>query len=286
MDPSTLDPFSIITWLIAGGALGGIAEYLRQIAYRGKGLVTNDHELHAVPVILLLLASAVIGLSGAIAIQFIFILLQSFKDENTASNIIFLFSISVAAGFGARSILPLLTKKLEKKIEGADEKATEAGQTATAAKDEAQEAWFFAKIMTALSPVATESERQWGIEELTARLQNVPTHRSYVLWLGRLYRARKDYQSAINVLDDFLRRKEQKNERDKDYADVLYNKACYYAVLWEDTTDETKKGQYKKIALDSLSTSIVISPENKIDAISDPDFKKLKELEEFKQMPE
>ena len=136
MDPN-LDPISIFLLLSAGGALGGIAEYLRQIAYRGKGLVTNDHELRSRPVIVLVLTSAVIGLSGAIAIQFIFVLLSSFSAANTAKNIVFLFSISVAAGFGSRRILPLLTERLKKQIEGATEKATEAGQKAAEADQKA-----------------------------------------------------------------------------------------------------------------------------------------------------
>ena len=283
MNPLPLDPFSIIAWLTAGGALGGAAEYVRQIVYRDKALRSNSDALSLWPFLVLLLFSAVVGLSGAIAIQFIFVLLQSFKADNTNTNILFLFSISVAAGFGARHILPLLTERLKQQVTGIDQKATDAQREAMEAIDEVREAQFVIHLMHALSPNATASERHEAIEELAPRVQDDPTNRLNTILLGRLYRARKDYQSAINVLDNFLRHKEQQGEsRDEDYAAALYNKACYYTLWWDETNDE----RHKDLALESLSASIEIWPENKNDAKSDPDFKPFEEVEEFNRMVE
>ena len=281
MDPN-LDAFSIFLLVSFGGAIGGTAEYLRQIAYRNRVWVTNSDEVSSVPVMLLLLASAIIGLSGAIAIQFIFVLLGSFSAANTAKNIVFLFSISVAAGFGARIILPRLTERLKKQIEGTDQKATKADQKAMAATDEVREARFVIHLNHALSPNATESERQEAIEQLTARVPSDPTSRLNTILLARLYRARKNYKSAIRVLDNFLQRKEQKGERDdKDYADVLYNKACYYALSYGETDEPAKKEEYKQAVLESLARSSEISEENKIDARTDSDFDPLRGDGEF-----
>lgn len=281
MDPPPLDPFTIISWLIAGGALGGGAEYLRQIVYRRGALATNSDELSLWPALGLMLISAVIGLSGAIAIQFIFVLLQSFKDDNTTTNILFLFSISVAAGFGARHLLPQLTEGLKKKIEGFDQKVMKVDEKTKEMTNELHEARFTLHLTHALSPSATESERREAIEILTKRIPSDPMNRLNTILLGRLHRAQKNYQSAIDVLDNFLRRKEGKGERDKDYEDVSYNMACYYALLHAEAEDEARKEEYKNNALKSLARSFEKSDENKINARTDSDFDSLRNYEDF-----
>jgi hypothetical protein len=87
-----LDPILLLVIVACGGAFGGLCD-------------------------LLAIISAGIGAAGAIALQFIFVLLQSFKSAGTTPNIVFLFSISVAAGFGAKRLLPIMTSRLERQIQ-------------------------------------------------------------------------------------------------------------------------------------------------------------------------
>ena len=99
-----------------------------------------------------------------------------------------------------------------------------------------------------------------------------------------MYKLQKNYQSAIKICDDFLEHKKLASELDKDYADVLYNKACYYALLYDETDEATKKEECKKASLASLSRSIEISPDNKTDAETDQDFNALRSLPEFRDL--
>lgn len=304
MEPETLDIFFILAWVTFGGALGGIAEYLRQIKYRDQALRTNSDVISPSPFILLLLFSTVIGVAGAIAFQFILILLKSYRDANTPENILFFFAVSVAAGFGARHLLPQITEKLGEQVknltaetheareqvknlqtetkelaQGTENLAKQAEKAASRAEGAArrgEEAMITTRVLHALTPTVLPGDKKRCIEELTKFLEDEPKHRRFVIYRGRLYRALGDYTTAISTLDKYLNLKTQEGEYDEHYADVLYNKACYYSLLCGETEEESKKEEYKKLAFESLSTSIDISPENKNDARIDPDFEPLR----------
>lgn len=276
----TLDAYSIFLLLCVGGAIGGIAEYLRQIVYRNKELATNSDKLLLRPAVVLLFSSAIIGLSGALALQFILIWLNAFQDTNDAKTIVFLVSISVAAGFGARILLPEITerlrdqiKKLRAETDKSTTKAEEAAEKAEVAATEAKKAATITRAVAALTPETPIGDKKSTIKELMPIREKEPKNRVVVILIGRLYRRLKDYPTAISVLDNFLKLKEKDGEEDKDYADALYNKACYYALLY----DDTKKEEYKNMALKSLARSIEISEENEDDAKSDPDFDNLRD---------
>lgn len=307
--PADLSTSAVITLISIGGALGGSAEYLRQIAYKDEKLITNGNELLLRPAIILWLSSAAIGVSGAIAFQLIIYMLNAFDDKSTPGNIVYLLSVSVAAGFGARILLPEITerlrdqvKKLRTETDGLAQQTNEARdlldnlRTETdeliketrLAIEESGEARIVSRALNSLLDSGKESERRWCREELTKRVQSNPTNRSYVIPLGRLHRSYKDLKSGLRVLDDFLQSKEQKGERDGDYADVLYNKACYLVLSSEDAKDETEKKGFLKMGLECLSTSIGLRPENKEDARTEEDFDALRPYahDEFNQMVE
>lgn len=93
--------------------------------------------------------------------------------------------------------------------------------------------------------------------------------------------ADNDLGSALAALDRFLKAKAERGESDdKDYADALYNRACYKLKLWE----STKREEYKHQAYEDLKRSIEISPENKVDAQNDEDLKPLREEGMFKAL--
>lgn len=288
---NTLDIFDIIMWVSIGGALGGTAEYLRQIAYRDNEWRTNSDATSLGPGILLALFSAAIGVSGAIGFQFVLILLKSYRDTNTAENILFFLAVSVAAGFGARRLLPAMSESLEGKIkhvkeetDRVDEKATEATEEAreaerraTVAAQEAHKAMITTRAIGALISGAPDGDKKLSIVGLTPLVEKEQRNRHLVIILGRLHRALEDYPTAISVLDKFLNLKEREEEYDKDYADVLYNKACYQALLYNEAEEVAEKEEYKRTALETLARSIELSPENKGDAENDPDLTPLED---------
>ena len=90
--------------------------------------------------------------------------------------------------------------------------------------------------MLTLRPDSPADEVNAGIHRLEIILRESEKHpatvqeRTETIWLGRLYKRQKKYSAAIQWLDRFLKRKEAQQELDKDYADVLYNKACYLTL--------------------------------------------------------
>lgn len=106
------------------------------------------------------------------------------------------------------------------------------------------------------------------IDELNLRFAQNPIHRMLTVVLGRLYKARGDYPSAIDVLSKFLNKKRLNKELDKDFADVLYNLACYVCLMNVEAPDE----RLMDAIIDALREAIQISPANRNTARTDPDF--------------
>jgi hypothetical protein len=277
-ESSGLGPLIIIGIVCSGGAIGGFCDVLNGLQYTSGKFKTNNEDIisnqHRV---ILLTIGSIIGSAGAISIQFVFILLQSFKDVNTTQNIIFLFSISIAAGFGARRILPSLTDRLERQIQEAKEDAKEAKQEA---KGASQNLDLLRRYMIAMRPDASQSERDWALSYLRSRMKEAPLDRETIILIGRLLRVMGRYEDAINELNGFIGAKERVNQKDKDYADVLYNISCYQSLMYADT----KNSEWKIISLENLSHSIKISPNKAKDAQKDSDFDSIREDAQFKKI--
>jgi tetratricopeptide (TPR) repeat protein len=133
------------------------------------------------------------------------------------------------------------------------------------------EASDFAGVISTLGLGGTDSEVEESIQRLRVLLSQMdsgpPTkdERTETIWIGRLYKKNNNFSEAIKWFDRFLKRKDASGERDKDYADVLYNKACYLSL----------NGQLDD-ALRCLGESISLSPINKQDARGDSDFDPLR----------
>lgn len=84
---------------------------------------------------------------------------------------------------------------------------------------------------------------------------------------------------AISVLNKFLQTKN--GEVDKDYADALYNRASYHL-----TQSLEGDPQAKDLAYRDLKASIDLRPENKFEALQDPDFEPVARDPEFRKIVE
>jgi tetratricopeptide (TPR) repeat protein len=116
--------------------------------------------------------------------------------------------------------------------------------------------------------------------ELESYLKSHPTDRRSAIILARICRADKELGRAIAPLDRFLKAKADLQQCDKDYADALYNRACYNLLLSQSTRD----AKYKDQAYEDVTKSLEISPPNQVDAQSDEDFKPLWQEERFKAL--
>lgn len=152
-----------------------------------------------------------------------------------------------------------------------------------------QEAIFHGQL--ALTPNCVPTERFSGINSLREILQGNSKDRSATILLARIYRheGANELDISIETLSRFLGLKEEAKEYDKDYADVLYNRACYYTVKSEYIRTSAYTGEklvpvdeLKRRAIEDLKRSIELSKENRIDARLDGDFEAIRQDPEFR----
>lgn len=272
-DLPVLTVWGVLGWCAVGGALGGLLDCFRRLKFGAGGFTLDEAGVGFWALMKLSVLAGALGIGGALAVQLILLAAKQFSNDASVANQLFIFTLSLVSGFGARNILPMITRKLEREI---DEVRRESHETS----EDVKEVITFSKVMESLKPDAPASERAWGISELSKYAQEAPTNRTFAILLGRLHRANQDLQAGINALDNFLRAKDQANERDKDYADALYNRACYETLLWKDT-DETS---HKEQAYRDLAASLEISQANQGDATVDPDFKILRSEQRFQDL--
>lgn len=290
----------ILAWIVSGGAIGGIIDLAFKLDFeaitekqsnqsvKNRCISYNGVCLGFWAFVGLVAINGLIGAGGAVGLQFILIGVQKFSTETTIENQILLFSIAIVAGFSARRLLPQITNRLARDLDLTkktfEEKSYElekkAEEVERGAEKGAQKTVNLVRALQSLLKGAPASELRWGIEHLTAGVQDDPKVREYAIVLGRLYRKDNNLPSAIDVLTKFLESKGL--EQDQDYADALYNRACYKTLLF----GNTKEPQSRIEALKDLEKSINLSPDNKGDARLDEDFKALWKDAEFKRLVE
>ena len=113
----------------------------------------------------------------------------------------------------------------------------------------------------ALREGAPKSELEDALKGMQAL--NMPYDRTVTIIVGRIYKALGNLSAGIESLSDFLRL--HPNETSSDVADVLYNRACYKALLGDSDG-----------AFEDLNRSLSLSPENRESALQDPDFNPIK----------
>lgn len=123
------------------------------------------------------------------------------------------------------------------------------------------------RLLMSLRPEAPPSEQAFLIEETSSYLDHRPTDRMQTIMLARLYRAVGRIEEAVTLFNRFLESKDKLGEKDKDYSDILYNRACYKALLANQTDDDNQR----RSAIEDLKISIQLSPENLLDARVDSD---------------
>jgi|ERR1700733_2260746 len=281
-DISPLSSFDIADVVSLGGALGGVVDFCRQLSAEGsirkKTFVVKYDKtpLGVSSAFVYLATSVIIGVGGAFGVQFLLIMLKSFSPNHETSNELLIFSISIIAGIGARSLIPRISDRLQEqlfKVQQEAEAAVSGAKDATRIANEIRtESTEFNRIVSTLRAEAPESEVDDAIRKLEGFLRESEKHgptsdeRTETIWLGRLYKKKGNYRDAVRALQRFLTRKEGRQERDKDYADVLYNKACYLSL--DKRFDE---------ALAALRETFALSPSNKEDARGDRDFQGLRD---------
>lgn len=260
----TLSVWEILSWVMAGGGIGGVVDVCSRIEYTKDGFKNADVRIdNGVALFYSFLVSIVIGIGGALALQWALLSVGKFESVHTPQNIIFIFTISVVSGFGARRLLPGLRQALEdqmlqnkKEINQIKDEVDETKEIADIALERASESDVISKALSTFDPKFPESAAHESIHELRGLVNKQPTNRYASIILARLLRRCNDIGEGILVLDRFLTAKDGSRELDKDYADVLYNRACYYSVLYS----KSKQDEHREKSIQDLINSIKISP--------------------------
>jgi tetratricopeptide (TPR) repeat protein len=265
----------LLFWIVLGGSIGGVTAVLIRVRLVNDGLLLDELSARSGNLLYLAVFSSLIGSAAALASQWILISVGKFQSSTQIDDIMFILATSVVAGYVARGLLPMITSqndKLISKLESVDKRVEHVGKKFEGVDKRVEHIEDDLRETSLLM-------RAVG-NELESSLKSHPADRRAAIILATICRAHKDLGGAIAVLDCFLKAKADLQMFDKDYADALYNRACYNLLLSESTRDAKHKDQ----AYEDLKKSIEISPPNKVDAQSDEDLKSLWQEERFKAL--
>lgn len=264
----------------AGGAFGGLVEFLAAFQVK-EGILKIRGELHSAKLAFqMIIIQILIGICGAFAVLFVFSSTTWFPSTDTAHNELWIVTLSVVAGFGARRFLPIVTKRLEAKINDLEEKI-EQERVDTALnfeRDRIRE--IVSQALAVLAPEAnpTPTELHTHGMKLRELLKKHPLERLVVIVAGRVNRRLNELNEAINLQSDFLARKENAKQLDEDYADVLYNRACYKCQLWDTNGD----ARLIDSGVSDIQLAIEYNRSNRSAVEEDEDFNPWREQPAFK----
>jgi hypothetical protein len=284
-----------------GGAVGGIAECLTHLKLSATGLMFDGAKADREAFRSFVRVSAWIGLAGAVGVLFVFVATRWWQEESKTDSLpLFVLTLSVAAGFGARRLLPHLTRRLEQQIKEVGDEAKDAkvesgiaqqvAKEAEGKAEQAKEEAFVSQIIARSLATLNEGEKAPPnevfecIEAIGGLLGRRPMHRTANIVLGRLLNAAGDLVGAIDALDRFIEAKNSSGQLDGDLADALFNRACYHVKVWQEAGAEPSADglKYRKQrALEDLKESFKLKPKNIHDAQTDPDLKPLWQDHEF-----
>jgi hypothetical protein len=265
-----------------GGAFGGFVEMLSSIKLTDGQFKIWNELLRWSKFWRLVLIQFLLGICGAMAVIFVFSSTTWFPQNDTTQTKLWLLTLSVVAGFGARRFLPIVTKRLEAKINDLEDKIDrEREDTAlNFQKDHIRAAVSRALAVLAPNVVTTKTEIHAQLLELQEILTKYPTERSVVIVAGRLCRTNEEWNEAISLHSTFIAHKEKRGELDVDYADVLYNRACYRCKSGGPNPPQNTLER----GLKDIELSVKFSPTNLNAVHEDDDFSNWRENEAFKNL--
>jgi hypothetical protein len=274
----------MLAFACVGGGFGGCADLLARIQLKDGRLLVGEEKVPGWRCFgLMLLTQVIIGVCGAGAVLFIFCSTTWFKTDDTAQTRLWLLSLSVVAGYGARRFLPMVTRKMERQIEELQQKVQRDHQEIKKNEERSVARDIIARGLALLGPVATPTptEMNASLVELRQLIRTSPTERAAVIVAGRILRRLDDCMEAVIVHTDFIEAKLKAREKDVDYADVLYNRACYQNLMW---AREPGHDSLKEKCLQDLEESVRYNPQNARAAKEDSDFSPIAADPTFKRI--
>lgn len=265
------------------GAFGGIAEWCARVLIFNGAYALEEERLTRPLILGGLLLQAVVGMCGAFAVIFVFACTRWFEQDGGHAHALWLITLSVVAGYGSRRFMPIVSQKLERQMEDLERKL-EHGQRVESKKN-ADRDWVREMAEKALAvfgasanPTATEIGER--IKDMKKVLERFPLERVAAIVAGRLLRKVSRLNEAIQLQSEFIEKKRSAKQLDRDFADVLYNRACYRCILWAANPTES----LLRAGLDDLKESVNTLPSNAQSAAEDDDFSAWRSNKEFQSL--
>lgn len=273
----------VVVFAASAGALGGLIGVFRDFdipaLMRGdKSYVRSRGRLLAGVAV-----GALSGVGGSIAVLSILVLDQKFKTPPTDEVRLSLCSLGTVAGFIGFTLLNSLAQELAKRVARQDERVQVIERNLEKIEDQGTTAAIsmgFATANQAAQGNVTPEGITKAIADVKQAFDRNPTVRNVGLILGRLYRWSNDLRRAIDVLTQVINARRAAGIADnEDTAAILYNRACYHALISDRANGEDHKAQ----AFADLRQSVLLDPKNEAEAKQDADFNKIKRDPRFKE---
>ena len=278
-----------------GGLIGGWAEFVTHVKIAKGKIRYDDEDITPEHLKFLRSHSLIVGFAGAWATLFVFVITRWWETEIQQPSLpLFILTLSVAGGFGARRLLPQLADKLKQQIEQTNIKVQEVEQMADSAKDVASDAKRqserTAMLSRARATVATPGAAMGDVftaaEELRNLFKQNPLDREVLIPLGNLLAKANQIDGAIETLTGFIDAKRSAGQLDNDLADVLFNRACYFVRKWQEMKNPNPEAADKRRvkAIADLKDSFAIKLSNIEDAEQDDDLAPLRVDSDYQAM--
>lgn len=219
-----------------------------------------------------------VGMAGAACAVFATLLLSKYKLEiNDIQSLILFSTLSVLGGVMAKRCLPALGNRILREIEqkvNARNKEFEKKIRQSEIKLEKSEL-----ICAAIAAIKNkkDTEMHYLLSKISSIYDKFNTDRPLTIQLARLYRWTNQLDKGISILQSYLDKfpipDSLEGIKKIDYADVLYNLACYKYIQLKDHPKEYLTSEVFK----PLSDSIRMNPRNMKQMEEDPDLKDIKE---------
>lgn len=269
---------SFVFYVLSGSTLGGVAYFFSVSKFESGSFRFEGNKTSGLGEICFHLTGRIIlGAAAALGVYFLFFFLQVANFDDSVKTFAFTIATAVLCGFSAGKLLPKAALSLEQKVD-------ELQRSFHKVEEEAQEANVLASVQSALRQEARDTDRVLAISMLRKAIKQSPLDRKLVIPLGRLLRMRDELVSAIEELTKFIEEKERNNQKDQDYADVLFNRACYFSIMYSKEKDSGQRAVFLERAIADLSESIRVAPSNKEDAKKDEHLLLLQDTDQFRKL--
>lgn len=283
---------------VLGGLLGGGAAFLANINFLEKEYKHDRENLTGRAFCVMVAVNAFLGVTGALVALLALIFLKDFPEKARTQDVVFLLGLSVVGGFGARRFLPLMVMNLEglirrtmeetqqntRAIAQTTQRINESEQNLAKVKDKIEEdvqkqnqqILIVSAAMEALKrPETPESLLVWLLKSLQECEDKMELSADGFLTIGRLHRRLRDLDEAIKILTRYIDQNRSIGAPNSAYSAMLYNRACYYGLLYE----KTRKADFADHAFADLARALEFAPDKEKDralARNDNDFDSLK----------